>query len=67
MKRLFIGLIFALSISIPQLSIAQETVEDSGFGEVKLRQMFCSSLKQNWACRYLSEGLDCPLTHTTSC
>ncbi len=32
-----------------------------------LKKMYCSSQKTSWACKYMSEGEDCPLSSTTNC
>lgn len=60
-------LVIAFSTSLPNLVGAQQLKEDSGFGEPTLRKMYCSSNKSSCACKYQSEGEDCPLTHTTNC
>lgn len=66
MRKLAFALIIAFCTSIPNLVSAQE-LEEPGFGEPTLRKMYCSSQKTSYACKYMSEGEDCLLTHTTKC
>lgn len=66
MKKLAFTLIIGFSVSFFN-SVSAQGWEDPGFAEPTLRKMYCSSQKTSYACKYLSEGEDCPLSHTTSC
>jgi hypothetical protein len=66
MKRITFALIIGFAFALPNIGSAQESLEP-GFAEPTLRKMYCSSQKTSYACKYLSEGEDCPLSHTTTC
>lgn len=65
-KKLVFMSAFTILFSAPFFVGAQE-VEEPGFGEPTLRKMYCNSQKTYYACKYLSEGEDCPLSGTTTC
>lgn len=66
MKKLVFTMIIAFCTALPNLVGAQE-YEEPVFGEPTLRKMYCNSQKTSYACKYLSEGEDCPLSGTTTC
>lgn len=66
MKKLILSLILVSPMFVSNMAGAQG-VEGPGFGEPTLRKQYCDSRKITYACKYLSEGEDCPLTHTTNC
>jgi hypothetical protein len=66
MKKTVFALVFAFPMFFNNMAVAQG-YEDPTFGEPTLRKQYCNARKTTYACKYLSEGENCDLTHTTNC